>query len=206
MLVSLFRSLWLAVALGAICATFGCSGGSTGGGSASGGSSTGGGNQATPPSISNLVYSPNGVLQSVSGTGTINGTLNFTDSGGDVASLNVTIFDMTGLQLSTLSEPIPGVGHQTSGTIVGTFQVSTNTVGMFTFKLSVTDGGGNKSNELSGTFQVFADSNLATVVVATGTSPASLTLANGSLYWSQTGEAVIQKVPDSVTQRFSELN
>jgi hypothetical protein len=186
MLILAPRSLWFVVILGASCAALGCGGG---------GASSG--NQPTAPTISNLAYSPNGVLQSVNGTGTINGSLDFADSGGDVSNLNLTIFDANGQQLSSTSAPIQGVAGQNSGTITGAFLVPTNTPGLFSFRLSVTDGGGLKSNELNGTFQIVAASNLAAVVATTGTSPASLTSANGNLYWSETGEAVLKSIPAS---------
>jgi sugar lactone lactonase YvrE len=186
MFISFPRSLWLAVVLGATCAALGC-----------GSSSSGGGPQPTPPTISNLAYSPNSVLQSSTGTGMINGSLDFADSGGDVSALNLTVFDASQQQLSSTSTPIQGVAGVKSGTITGAFEVPINNPGSFSFQLSVADSGGSKSNALTGTFQIVAASNLAAVVTTTGTSPASLTAANGNLYWSETGEAVLKSVPAS---------
>lgn len=185
MLIPVSRSLWLAVVLAAASATLGCGGGASSG------------NQPTPPTISNLVYSPNGVLQSATGTGTINGSLDFTDSGGDISTLNLTVFDANQQQLSSTSTPIQGVAGVKSGTITGSLEVPINNAGSFSFRLSVTDSGGVKSNELTGTFQIIAASNLAAVVTVTGTSPASLTSANGNLYWSETGEDVLKSIPAS---------
>lgn len=165
------------------CTTIGCGGGG------------GGGKPLTPPTISNLTYGPNAVTQSANGTVTVSGTVNFTASGGDLSTLNVTILDANGQQLSVTTNPIQGVAGQTSGTLSASFLVSINNVGIFTFRLSVTDRGGSKSNELTGPFQVIAASNLAAVVTATGASPASLTSANGNLYWSETGDAVLKSIP-----------
>lgn len=169
----------------------GCSGGGSSGG---GGALGGGGNSSTLPTISNLSYSPNSATQSANGTVTVNGSINFADSGGDLSTFNVTILDANGQQLSATSSPIPGASGQTSGTLSGSFLVSIGNVGTFRFRVSVTDRSGSTSNELTGTFQVVAVANLAAVVTATGVSPASLTSANGSLYWSESGDAVLKSI------------
>jgi hypothetical protein len=112
------------------------------------------------------------------GNGTIsaNGTLKFTDSGGDLASLTIVVLGANGNQVSSTTTPLQGVSGQTSGTITGTAQVSTRTPGMFTFQVSVTDIGGLKSNVLNGNLQVVPVASLAAVVTTTGPNPKPLVM------------------------------
>ena len=152
--------VWLRISpLALLLALSGCSGG----GAPSGSSGTegslvaaSGGNSPTPPppTISNLTYGPNPVPVGADGTVTENVSLNFTDSDGDLSTLNATIFDANGQQLFTTSTSISGISGQTSGILSGSFVVSINNVGVFTFRLSVTDLRGSESNRLSGTVHV----------------------------------------------------
>jgi len=179
----------------AVCISFaaiGCGGGNSGGGTTNSGNST-----TTPPAISNFSFSPNSVTQSAGGMANVSGTVSFTDASGTLATFTVTIFDAGGQQLSAVTSPVQGVAGLKSGTLAGAFTVSTSAAGTFTFHISVADSSGSKSNELTGAFQIIAASGLATVVSATGPSPASLTLANGSLYWSESGDAAVKSVPVS---------
>jgi hypothetical protein len=50
--------------------------------------------------------------------------------------------------------PVSGVSGHTSGSITGSFQVSTGTAGNYTFQVWVVDSDGSASNHLSGTFDV----------------------------------------------------
>jgi hypothetical protein len=154
-----------------------------GGGGGGGGSST----PLTPPSISNLAYTPTSVPVSLAGNFTVNGTLNFADSGGDVASLTVRITDAGGAQISTVTQNIAGAGGQTTGTLSGAFQVTAATVGTYTIHVTVADNRGSQSNELTGPFQVLPVDSQAAVVATTGPAPAALSSANGRLYWSEPG-------------------
>jgi hypothetical protein len=180
----------------AICLSFGAFG-CGGGGSSGAGAISSGNASITPPAISNLSFAPDSVIQSTSGTANVNGTVSFTDASGTLATFTVVVFDASGQQLSTVTGAVQGVAGLKSGTLAGAFTISTSSVGTFTLHISVADSSGSKSNELTGTFQVIAASTLATVVTATGPSPASLTLANGNLYWSETGEATLKTVPVS---------
>jgi hypothetical protein len=130
-----------------------------------------------------------------SGTVSVNGTLKFTDSGADLASITIVVLGASGNQVSSTTIPLQGVNGHTSGTITGTVQVSTSTSGMFEFQVSVTDAGGLKSNVLSGNLQVVALASLADVVTTTGPNPQSLTTINGTLYWSESGEDALKSVP-----------
>jgi uncharacterized repeat protein (TIGR01451 family) len=154
--------VWLRISpLALLLALSGCSGGGAPSGPGSSGTggtlvAASGGNSPTPPppTISNLTYGPNPVPVGADGTVTENVSLNFTDSDGDLSTLNATMFDANGQQLFTTSTPISGISGHTSGILSGSFVASINNVGVFTFRLSVTDLRGSESNRLSGTVQV----------------------------------------------------
>jgi hypothetical protein len=148
----------------------------------------------TPPTISALTFMPSSAPQGA-GTIAVNGTMNFTDSGGDLASLTIVVLDASGNQISSNTAAVQGASGKSSGTITGTVQVAVGTPGTFTFNVSVTDAGGSKSNVLTGTFQVIPVSSLAQVVSATGPNPRSLTTVNGTLYWSESGEDALKSAP-----------
>lgn len=114
-----------------------------------GGGGGDGGAPASTPSISNLAYSPSSALQ-LEGDGeiTIVGTFDFTDPGGDLATLNLSS------QGETLSIPIEGVAGLKSGTIEGSLLIDTSAIGSYTFEIYVTDQGGRRSNTLSGRFEI----------------------------------------------------
>lgn len=157
----------------------------------------GGGSSAspTPPVLSNLKYSPTDTVQSAGGTFAVQGTLDFTDAGADLASLTVVVLDASGKQLSSTSGPVQGVSGKTSGTIQGSVTIPTGNVGTFTFNISATDAGGSVSNVLSGSFRIVAASNLAAVVTPTGQTFQSLVAAGGYLYWSEVGDKPVNRVP-----------
>ena len=162
---------------------------------ASGPSGSGGAAAPTPPTLSNLKYSPIDTAQSAGGTFAVQGTVDFADAGGDLTSLNVVVLDPSGKQVSNTSTPVQGASGHVSGTIQGSVTVPTSNIGTFTFNLSATDAGGSVSNVLTGAFRIVAASNLAAVVTPTGPSPRSLVTANGALFWSEVGENVIKRVP-----------
>ncbi len=145
-----YAHAFTALLLVAAVSTGGCTGGSSG---VTVAASTGGTGNSATPQISNLTY-PNAIAENSNGTVNVNGTLNFTAVGGGLATLNVTVFDANGQQLSTFSTPIAGLAGQTSGTLSATFVLTVTGTGTFTFRISVTDAGGSKSNELTGTIQV----------------------------------------------------
>ena len=148
------RAITVPLVLAAV-STVGCGGGS-GSGTANantGTANTGGSGSSAAPQISNLTY-PNSIAENSNGTVTLSGTLNFTDNGGGLATLNVTVLDANGRQLSTFSNPIAGLGGQASGTLSATIVLTVTGTGTFTFQISVTDANGSKSNELTGTIQV----------------------------------------------------
>src|SRR5271168_29117 len=143
-----------------------CGGGGGGGGSA----------PPTPPVLSNLNYSPTDTAQTQSGTFAVQGTVDFTDAGGDLKTLEAVVYDPSGKQVSDNSAPVQGASG-TSGTIQGSVTVPTSSIGTFTFKLTATDNAGSVSNVLTGSFRIVAASGLAAVVTPTGQSPQSLVAA-----------------------------
>jgi hypothetical protein len=162
--------------------------------SCGGGGGGGGGSSSTPPSISELSFTPTSVPVNAGGTATVTGSVHFTDTGGDLSTFNLTVFDSTGGQIASISDPLTGAAGGKSGSIEGVFQVSTSTVGVFTFNVWLVDSAGARSNTLSSTFQVVTVASQASVLAPTGTAPAYLTAANGHLYWSETGDPVVKSV------------
>jgi hypothetical protein len=135
-----------AVALGALLALTACGGGGGGGGPA-----------ATPPTITGLSYSPGGAYVGAGdGRQAIDGQLTFTDAGGDLASLTLTVLDAQGTVVDAVTSPVQGAGGHTSGTVSAQVVVATGTVGTYTLKVVASDAAGARSNELSGTFRIAA--------------------------------------------------
>jgi hypothetical protein len=110
-----------------------------------GGGSGGGGG---PPTISSLRYSPTSVVQGP-GNATITGSVDFSSPDGNLATLNLS----TSAGASQ-SIPVPGGTGKTTGTLTGSFMVSSATRGHYTFQVWVVDSQGRSSNHLSGTFDV----------------------------------------------------
>jgi hypothetical protein len=130
----------------------GCGGGGGGGGVAV---VPVGGGSVNAPVISNLQYSPNGAyLSSGGGTAAMNGSFNFADPNGNVASFTISAFNASGVMIDTQTSPIVGAAGAISGTIQISGAVDTTLLGNFTFQIYVTDASGLRSNVLTGTFKV----------------------------------------------------
>lgn len=114
----------------------------------------GGGETAHAPSIANLSYSPSSAFASPNGTVAVTGTMNVSDSGGDVTHLRMTM--SAGGDLSIPLSLPPGA---TSGTGTGQFVVSVDKAGTYTFEIWAVDRAGNSSNRLTGTFEVVSAVN-----------------------------------------------
>jgi hypothetical protein len=113
-------------------AAVGCGGGS-------------GGSADSTPSISNLQFSPTSALQyDGNGTVTVSGSFDFTDAGKDVSTLH-----LTSSNGGNESIAINGAAGQSAGSIQGTFQTDTTTLGHYAFQLYVTDTAGLRSNTLA---------------------------------------------------------
>jgi hypothetical protein len=103
------------------------------------------------PQISKLQYAPASAFVGT-GQASVVGTVQFSDPGGDLASLSLTT--SAG---ATQAISLQGASGQTSGTLQGSFLIDTSQLGHFTFNVSVTDSKGNVSNALNGTFDVVID-------------------------------------------------
>lgn len=125
----------------------GCGGGSTSGASIP---------VSHPPSISNLSVTPGAVyLGGGGGTTTVSATFTFTDTGGDLASLTLTIKNGANVTIQTLAEqPITAPAGLTSGTLFGQVTVATSQADTYSFQITIKDNLGASSNALTGTFQV----------------------------------------------------
>ncbi len=150
---------------------------------------------SSPPVISNLSYSPHNVTQNPGGTATFGGRFDFTDSGGDLSTVTLVATDQLGVVVGSGTSTIQVASGQKSGTVQASVTIKVDTAGLYSFKVSVADQGGAKSNELQGTFRVAVAANLATVVASTQPSPRELKAAGGYLYWSESGANVIKRVP-----------
>lgn len=140
---------------------------------ACGGGGGGGSSPDSTPVLSNLRYAPNSALQFDSaGRTAISGTFDFRDPDGDLASLTLTTS-----QGDNLTAPISGVPGQTSGSIDGVVEVDTRVIGRYTFAVYVTDRRGNRSNSLSGTFDVRINDT------ANRWTERALPLPSGSVVW-----------------------
>jgi hypothetical protein len=120
-----------------------------GGGGGGGGSSAPTVNTLT---ISNLAYGPASAYFSAGGTTSITGSINFNDSAGAVTAVRFT--SSAGADLTI---PVTGLAGRTSGTLQGSFTVSTAAVGNFTFQVWLVDATGLSSNHLTGTLSVSYD-------------------------------------------------
>jgi hypothetical protein len=134
----------------------GCSGGG-GGGSVSG---------AHAPALSGLSLYPNSAHQN-DGKGTIliNFYLDFTDAGGDVASMTVTVYDDKGVQLASETGALQGDPGIQSGYINGSLNGDTTVAGNYTIEFSVTDSAGSQSNKISAAFIIVPVAQLISIEV-----------------------------------------
>jgi hypothetical protein len=160
---------------------------------ACGGGGGGGEPPPHPPTISNLKYSPATALQAPNGTATINGTFDFADAGGGITSLR--IVSSGGADLTV---PTPSLAGIKSGTGTGTFIVSVDRIGRYTFELWTIDSRGSGSNRLSGTFEVLPD-DTATTWTRLGVSPPAILYGvawDGQQYVAVGAQGTVMTSPD----------
>lgn len=158
----LFRYLGLVcvMALG-VLSTLG-----SGGGGGNGGGNGGGG---TAPNISNLNYTPTGAfLNDGDGSTTVNGSIDFSDPDGDIASYVLTITDSSNNVVASLSDPIPGVGGVTNGNLFITLLVNTTVVDDYTVTVYLIDSANNASNTLTGLFPIVGPTQVSSNLPDTG--------------------------------------
>jgi hypothetical protein len=139
------KKILLAILWGVLLSPLACGGG---GGTSSGGEAAG----DSKPVISNLTASVSQLTRNQGG-GTVSATLafDFTDSGGDLATLTVYGYARTG---SSSTSALQDVSGTTSGHLSVTVTFSTIMRGTYSYGVYVTDNGGRQSNWLTGTYTV----------------------------------------------------
>jgi hypothetical protein len=139
------KKILMAIMCGFLVSILSCGGG---GGTSSGGEATG----DSKPVISNLTASVS-QLSLNQGGGTVSATLafDFTDSGGDLATMTVYGYARTG---SSSTNAIPGVTGINSGHLPVTVTFTTIMRGTYSYGVYVKDNGGRQSNWLTGTYTV----------------------------------------------------
>jgi N-acetylneuraminic acid mutarotase len=93
-------------------------------------------------------------LNSGGGSATIAGTIDFADPDGDPATFTIEIYDSGDILLASEDYPLPDLDGESSGTAEVSFAIPTDTGGVFTFQVFLTDETGLDSNSLTGTFTV----------------------------------------------------
>ena len=123
-----------------------------------GGGGGGGGSSLDPPVISNLIYSPSSTtFRSGGGTIPLSVSLDISDTGGNLSTLNASVYDSAGQLVDSLTDPFQDAQGITSDTLLIYAEIDTTAVGKFTFQIYVTDTNGSSSNVLSGVFEIKVD-------------------------------------------------
>lgn len=73
----------------------------------------------------------------------------YSDQGGDVATITVALYDSKGAKLESSTSQITDVAAHTSGTIQGTLNFSSLSAGDYIVEIYITDSGGLQSNKVS---------------------------------------------------------
>ncbi len=106
------------------------------------------------PAIANLtIFPPRAALNEGGGTVTVNGSVDFSDGGGDIAEVRLLVHDSAGTLIDNLVMPVQAPGL-CQGTLAGTFAVGTTAADVYVIKVNVGDNGGNLSNTVSGMFVI----------------------------------------------------
>jgi len=146
-----------------------------------------------PPTVANLRYSPATAVQSASGTVSINVSLDFADSGANIASAR--FMSSAGPDLTV---PVTTGSGLASGTATATFVVSAASLGAFTFQVWLIDSKGDLSNGLSGSFEVLPSGGSSTWTKLSASPPAELLGigSNGGLYVAVGVSGTVMTSPD----------
>lgn len=108
---------------------------------------------STPPVISNLIYDPSSTtLNQGGGAVPISFYIDFSDSGGDIASMTFDSYHPPSTTpYFTITLPLNGASGAKSGTIFWTMTYDTTAINTDNFEIYITDSGGSRSNILTGT-------------------------------------------------------
>jgi hypothetical protein len=145
--------------------------------SSGGGSSGGGFSSLHPPSLSGLSIDPDSAVQNAgSGTIQVNFNFDFTDAGGDLFSMTVTVYDGKGTELGSGTDQFKGASGITKGYVNGALNADTRVAGNYKIEFYVTDSAGSKSNKISAVFTVIPAASLVSIAV----TPANPTIQAGT--------------------------
>jgi len=118
------------------------------------------------PTISNLYGYPNSANQNDgNGSVAVNYNLDFTDAGGDLASMTVSVYDGNGNLLTSLSDSISGASGFMNGYMYGTLYADTTIAGSYTIEFFLSDSLGAESNKLSFIFNVIPPASIVSLAV-----------------------------------------
>lgn len=110
-----------------------------------------GGSSDPAPTISNLRWTPTSALQLPGERTTVNGTIDFADSGRNIVELHLST--SAG---DTLAVPLTPP-DASAGSLTGSFSVALDQIGQTGFEVWLQDSGGQVSNRLAGSFDVLVN-------------------------------------------------
>ncbi|MEE9912923.1 MAG: FG-GAP-like repeat-containing protein [Deltaproteobacteria bacterium] len=127
-----------------------------------GGGGNNGGPAAHAPSISGLTLAPGSVnLGEGNGKVQVQMSLQVTDSGGDLASVTITVYDSSHNVVTTGTGAIPDAAGIKSATLNLTLNADTSVADIYTFELYVADNAGSHSNHLNRNYTVVGPVSIA---------------------------------------------
>lgn len=135
------------------------------------------------PSISNFSISPSaGYI--ASGALNVDGNVDVSDAGGDIASMIIAVIDSSGSTVSSESVTIQGAQGVTQGTLQLAAAVDTNAVpaGSYTVQIHIVDSGGRSSNVLAAPFRLSVFPWVAKNTMPTARSGFAAAQLNGLIY------------------------
>ena len=136
------------------------------------------------PKLSGLSLYPNSAQQYAgNGTAQVNFYFDFTDAGGDLSSMTITVYDSNGNVLGSATDQFKGASGITEGYVNGSLDADTAVAGNYKIQFSVTDSGGRISNIVEGTFTVIPVVLLVSIDV---TPPNPTILKQGSQQFTAT--------------------
>ena len=118
------------------------------------------------PSLSGLYLFPSSVDQYTgNGTTDVYYQFDFTDAGGDLASMTIAVYDANGIELDSATDTIEGADGITDGFIYGYIPADTTVAGNYAIKFSMTDSQGKTSNVVNATFTVIPVASVVSIDV-----------------------------------------
>lgn len=150
-----------------------------------------------PPQISNFTFIPTALY--VDTIQPFQGSFDFTDPNGDLASATLEILSSTGTLLQTETIPISGVSGMKSGSIEGEVDGDTSTAGTFTVRVYVTDRAGLRSNTLTASIRITEFPWVARTPMPLPRDNFATVVYDGKIYVLGGGDMTILSYPHPVT-------